>query len=718
MNLFAYYIVYFLVFNQVMPSLTRSSHADISIQTTAASGVWVSADHRCIVWCKQLVLALNRALFDLIEPETKQIASDKNLRDKVFRYHLVQRTAGKRYKIDLHPESQVFDKEGEWTEITTKQHIFKSDAKLVKNTYLKMKTDQEDDSRNYLLTVDAVNMDLDNWIFACNPQSENICESGINLSNRSVIMPSNGKRKSVTLDLSVMKKDFSHVVIFIAKGMDHVRVSLDVYSAKDRTVEVKLPKWITFWYESRLVKLTLKNAMIYNLNITELDSPWQAYEISASIIQCYNNKKDNVSKHHYGLMKTSHSWALDQSYALLGANVSNTIVTKLLTPKTSLIKDPRSEVTLYLDQDCRYAISVRPDLSEMFAQIVRFYYPMVLPLSLSIILMIISNQLKILEHEGIMYPCHQILWSQVSPISSVMPARLLMTLLAYLSIPITTDIQLLAERGVDFGMLPIMMYFISICLVLVLTFAALTTVIIFGNTMQKFVTRFIQSRIPVPASGMVTEVVADSVLSGLTRFPIVLAGILILLGTSTCGTLALCLGTLFHFLKLFKMYKKYCEWLVKKSMGMLGDDQPKTFELDQLHFHLALGLLWTMTTVLNIPSLLAWSHDLSFAWPLAFDHSYLISVIYCANIPVLWSETYPNKFKTNYSRLSFGLQFCSILIVLLGLVSLYRLNYILCCAMMMLGAHQVTSAVDPSKTFLEDAIDTTNEEGQEKEKTD
>ena len=39
--------------------------------------------------------------------------------------------------------------------------------------------------------------------------------------------------------------------------------------------------------------------------------------------------------------------------------------------------------------------------------------------------------------------------------------------------------------------------------------------------------------------------------------------------------------------------------------------------------------------------------------------------------------------------------------------------------MMMLGAHQVTSAVDPSKTFLEDAIDTTNEdEGQEKEKTD
>ena len=248
-----------------------------------------------------------------------------------------------------------------------------------------------------------------------------------------------------------------------------------------------------------------------------------------------------------------------------------------------------------------------------------------------------------------------------------------------------------------------------------MTFAAFMTVVIFGNVMQKFVTRFINSQISTAPSGVavVTEKVTDSIISGLTKFPMVLSLILIVLGTSTCGAMALCLGTLFQFLKLFKMYKQYLDWLVKKSFGI--ENQKATFDFDQLNFNLSLGLFWTLTTVLNVPSLLAWSHDLTFGcMPLALDHSYLTSVIFCANIPVLWNETYPNKFKKHYSKLSFVLQFCSILIVLFGLVSLYRVNYILCCAMILLGAHQVTSSVDTTKTFFEDRIEANNQENKEK----
>ena len=122
-----------------------------------------------------------------------------------------------------------------------------------------------------------------------------------------------------------------------------------------------------------------------------------------------------------------------------------------------------------------------------------------------------------------------------------------------------------------------------------------------------------------------------------------------------------------------------------------------------------------LQTFLNVPSLLAWSHNLSFS-PLALDHSYLISVIYCANLPILWSETYPNKLKMHYSKLAYGLQFCSILIVLFGLVSLYRINYVLCCAMIMLGAHQLASAVNLSKKFFEEIQE--GEVTQQKEKTE
>ena len=51
---------------QVRSGLTRAAEADVNVITTDAPGIWVSTDHRCIVWCKQLVLALKRALFDSI----------------------------------------------------------------------------------------------------------------------------------------------------------------------------------------------------------------------------------------------------------------------------------------------------------------------------------------------------------------------------------------------------------------------------------------------------------------------------------------------------------------------------------------------------------------------------------------------------------------------------------------------------------------------------
>ena len=76
-----------------------------------------------------------------------------------------------------------------------------------------------------MLSVDAINMDLDNWIFVCKEtsihNSVELCESGINLSDQSVIMPSNGKRKSVTIDLNKFGKEGSQgsqIVIFMAKG--------------------------------------------------------------------------------------------------------------------------------------------------------------------------------------------------------------------------------------------------------------------------------------------------------------------------------------------------------------------------------------------------------------------------------------------------------------------------------------------------------------------
>lgn len=43
-------------------------------QTTHIPNAWVPTDHRCIVWCKQVVLAFVRALFDIVDEGKKEVS--------------------------------------------------------------------------------------------------------------------------------------------------------------------------------------------------------------------------------------------------------------------------------------------------------------------------------------------------------------------------------------------------------------------------------------------------------------------------------------------------------------------------------------------------------------------------------------------------------------------------------------------------------------------
>ena len=54
-----------------LKGLTDESRS-IDVLTSAVPYVWTSTDHRCIVWCRQLVLTTTRALLEIVQ-EKKQI---------------------------------------------------------------------------------------------------------------------------------------------------------------------------------------------------------------------------------------------------------------------------------------------------------------------------------------------------------------------------------------------------------------------------------------------------------------------------------------------------------------------------------------------------------------------------------------------------------------------------------------------------------------------
>ena len=53
-------------------------------------GVWLSVDHLCIAWCKQVVSTVVRSLFDMINPSTMQLTHDEDQRREILNYHFVK----------------------------------------------------------------------------------------------------------------------------------------------------------------------------------------------------------------------------------------------------------------------------------------------------------------------------------------------------------------------------------------------------------------------------------------------------------------------------------------------------------------------------------------------------------------------------------------------------------------------------------------------------
>ena len=428
-----------------------------------------------------------------------------------------------------------------------------------------------------------------------------------------------------------------------------------------------------------------------------MEEPWQAYTIRARPLgKCTDDA-------HFGMMRFSTAWDRDATQAIIGTkNMTNSLVARLQTTRP---KDGRfyrnPEMQVYLNPSCRYRIEIQSNLPAMFGQIVRFYAPMILPFSIAVVMVTLSQQLKAIEAEYAVPSFLGVISKKVTPMSVVMPGRILSSLLSAAVIaPYVprTDFVRIAESGVDFAVLPILLFFVCIGLVGIVSVAAWGCVLVFGNAANAAATRFVAGY-----AGVQSELIVDVALAGLGKFPFVLSGILMGVSAATCGDVGLCLGTFCNFLHLFDLYKDYLKELLKEAT--LPGDRKKTKEalLNAVHFQFSLSLLWALTTVLNAPSLLAWSRSLPLA-PLSPDPSFLPSLFLAGSLAVTWGGAgRPNPVLCGYGRLSLAIQFLAVMVVTYGAVSMYRVNYFLCATFALVAAQQLVPRTRPTKEEAEAA---------------
>jgi glycosylphosphatidylinositol deacylase len=454
---------------QVRSSLTHSPHADVNVISTASPGTWVSTDHRCIAWCKQLVLALNRALFDSVDRAKNDITGDADHRRQVFRYHMLDRSRGKRFKKPLSataPKKQTFDKDGFWSDSLKRQFVFER-KKVAVDSHVLIRV--IDDAKHQDVVIDTLNIYADSWLFGCKAttvyKNIRLCESGEDLSHLTQLLPSSSEtlRKTASANLHQLAKEkgFTHLLVYVPKGSQHVRVHIDVFNGENqgRFISVELPRWITFWKPYTLVEETHPEALFYNLSMKGLDEPWQAYDVKVTRL---NKCKDHE---YYGIMKFVTPWANDSYQTLIGPNVTNKLTARLQSTKPAgddqYFRD--SEMHLHLSPTCQYRLQIQVNLPRMWGQIVRFYAPLLLPFSAAVVLLTLTQQLKALALDGYCPSFLTVITSRVTPISVVMPSKLLSFLVstAFASqfIPKTDYTRLTEEVILILRIIPLIMMF-------------------------------------------------------------------------------------------------------------------------------------------------------------------------------------------------------------------------------------------------------------------
>ncbi|GJQ72189.1 hypothetical protein Trydic_g3281 [Trypoxylus dichotomus] len=728
----------------VAPHLTSSTH--LSVVTTHIPKVWLPMDHLCILWCKQLVLVLNRALFNSIDSQTRQISQNKEYIISVFKHYLLRNSG---IKINLKENYNLptpIDERGEWIERLPRQYSVELAAGTRKPQWYMIR--RADQPMHEMLSIMALNLELTNWIFACSAHmirdQSRVCDDAVHLSHLSEIVPSlKYKRRFLHINLHQLNKNLSHVVVKVPATSEPITLHVDVHSEADRKIIVDLPVWSL--KNKVIIDETPANRLYYEIHFPNLYHLIQSYSLFVQPLQCNN-------QNHHASASLSVPWSNLDSHAIFSDVQHEPMTLRLYSNKPSNMADLAPFVRLLLDPNCRYTVSVKISILNMFGQFARFYSPFIFANIVVITLLSLKSQLFNIENKEKCSLFFTALMTDTKPFYVVPVAKIMGIFLgssAALKILPETDIQVLDKEGVG-TIIIILLYIISIGMVWILTMALVISIFCFESTVHKIFLKIVSRSV----AGTSTT---DWILKGLKRFPCFLAVSLISLSISTCGGLSLCIGLIFYFLKLSQMAQDVVEDVVTNAIKTIArkfkmrpqlqethqdltsgsipndgqdvtnaastnsqeiealdeasdtnndeNDDPEDalpsesntllssvgeiIENSELYFHFTIFCLWFLVTCINFPTVLRWAHNFKYSTKLEVDPSFIPGVVFCACAFVLWEFKFPIIKKKWYKPLGYIIYFLSVFSFMYGIVSIYRLNYVLTAVIALITLHQM-----------------------------
>ncbi|KAK7502003.1 hypothetical protein BaRGS_00006755 [Batillaria attramentaria] len=353
----------------------------ISTTTMSVPLAWVSTDHLCSVWCRQMVLATVRALLDIVDRKTLQPTTDVEQRVRAFHHHFLNNN-GLPFSSEDSKHIKL-DNKVPW-EMRTERIWRLNEKKVSKSRYIAFPVtsttfidgEQVTDS----LTIIS-NITHKDWVCACRLEDgEDRCTDCLSLTAEARLLPPRySHRKFLRMDVEDLGRN-THIVLFVPGGSRNVEILVDKYHMDNRHLVYELPgvydTIISFPISvmDGTAMLHINNqSVFYSLHLAGLASPLTAYTAIVSPQRCDNRHEPGL--YEGSVMTLSVPWSHENTYQFFRYGEKGTLPIKLQTPRLlpadNYLGYEHSEAHLemYLHPGCHYQLRLLMSPSGSLGQV-------------------------------------------------------------------------------------------------------------------------------------------------------------------------------------------------------------------------------------------------------------------------------------------------------------------------------------------------------------
>ena len=330
-----------------------SSVLQYSSVTTSVPHVWLTTDHLALCWCKQLVLVINRVLFDMIDKKTNQITKRGIVQNKAlkkhFGYYKEESNGGK----TGYGENQKLPSVYNLTVLDAdKQHM----VSVFETILIPIAPD-----KNNAHFLALTNSDIDFQIKTCTKVQNETCMGFMDLSFRSLPTAS-GKVKFIDLSANTLAK-FSHIMISSLKHKSLVSLMALQFTSKTNIDKV----FNDFNMFSSSQTFVDTGALFINVSLPMVRYSFDVLLITVKKINCENANSDLLKGrvHVPWFDEDIYAYSADHSqelYILLKLHASK--------PVTAL---ESAQLHIWNIDKCSFEVTIQQQFAHTLGQLFKMY---------------------------------------------------------------------------------------------------------------------------------------------------------------------------------------------------------------------------------------------------------------------------------------------------------------------------------------------------------